>query len=260
MTTDEKVLVHFDTDIISIYLLKNGGLKKLNTVCANFANYNDYSLWGEFIDSFLFDLAYHMGELDNERVRLYATGIFQQLSREDLAKLVIDIFVNHGLNFNVIYPDLEKFYLEKGQELYGTKNIMEGLVCQEFRSVVVCGSFQHHMDDIGDVMEILQKRKITVLSPWTKKIIPETLGTDFIRLEGQAPLKNNRDTWSHRYEHMEKFRRSDAIIVCNPGGIIGKGAMFELGYMMAISSRVIFTERPRDLSVPFPSEVGLNFS
>ena len=108
-------------------------------------------------------------------------------------------------------------------------------------------------------MDILQKRNISVLSPWTTKIVPETLGTDFILLEGQEPLKNKRDAWKHKLIHMNKFRHSDAIIVCNPDGYVGRGTMFEFGFMVAISKRIIFTERPIDLSIPFPYEVGLNF-
>ena len=58
---------------------------------------------------------------------------------------------------------------------------------------------------------------------------------------------------------MDKFRRADAIIVCNPDGLIGKGTMFEFGFMVALSKRIIFTEQPKDLSIPFPYEIGLNF-
>lgn len=138
------------------------------------------------------------------------------------------------------------------------KNVIKSLIHQEFRKVVICGSFQQHLKEIGDVNTILHSRGITVLSPWTLKVVPETIGTDFILLEGQE-LKNARDSWRHKYEHMEKFRQSDAIIVCNPGGEIGKGTMFEFGFMVAISKRIIFTEEPKDLSISFPYEIGLNF-
>jgi nucleoside 2-deoxyribosyltransferase len=142
----------------------------------------------------------------------------------------------------------------------GSKKVIDGLIHQEFRKVVVCGSFQQHLKYIEDVIAVLHKHNITVLSPWTTKIVPETSGTDFILLEGQEPLKNKRDTWTHRYRHMDKFRQSDVIIVCNPNGYVGKGAMFELGFIVASSKRIIFTEKPSDdLSVPFPYEVGLNF-
>ena len=40
-------------------------------------------------------------------------------------------------------------------------------------------------------------------------------------------------------EFREKFRNVDAIIVCNPGGIVGQGTTFEFGYMIANSKRII---------------------
>ena len=43
----------------------------------------------------------------------------------------------------------------------------------------------------------------------------------------------------------------------NPGGRVGSGTMFELGFMSALGKRVIFTEEPLGMSVSFPCEVGL---
>jgi len=136
--------------------------------------------------------------------------------------------------------------------------MMEGLICQEFRKVVVAGSIQNQLENIGEVMTTLQKRNITVLFPTTTKVVPETLGTDFLVLEGQK-LKNRRDGWRLQYEQMETYKQSDAIIVCNPDGLTGQGVVFEFGFMVAISKRIIFTEKPKNLSIVFPYEIGLNF-
>ena len=136
---------------------------------------------------------------------------------------------------------------------------MKGVVCQEFRKVVICGSFQQYLQDIDKVMVKLQRHNISVLSPWTTKIVPESSGTDFILLEGQEPLKNKRDAWRHKYEHMNKFRQADAVIVCNPDGLIGQGTMFEFGFMVAFSKRIICIKEPKELSITFPYEIGLNF-
>lgn len=259
LITEDKVLVHFNSSNISVYNLQDNTLKILSKERAVFEESSVTEILLEKIDKFLDELEECAGVVNNERIRLYATGIFQKFAQSDQTKLIIHTYVNHGLYFNIVQPDLEQFYLEKSMSIYGSKNIMEGLIYQEFRKVVICGSFQQHLEDIGEVMTILQKHNIISLSPWTTKIVPETLGTDFILLEGQTPLKNKRDAWRHKYEHMDKFRRSDAIIVCNPDGLIGKGTMFEFGFMVAISKRIIFTERPSGLSFPFPYEVGLNF-
>lgn len=255
----EKILVHFHTNKICVYSLSD---KKAQLVHEKIVNFEEIPVIGvllEKVNEFLTYFVKTADKVNNEHVRLYATGIFQQCSYEDQMKLVIQVFVDYGLYFNIVQPDLEKFYLEKSVSLCGSVNIIDGLIAQEFRNVVICGSFQQHLQDIGDVMEILFNHGITVLSPWTTKIVPETIGTDFILLEGQTPLKNKRDAWRHKYEHMDKFRKSDAIIICNPDGVVGNGTMFEFGFMVAFSKRIIFTEMPKDL-IPFPYEVGLNFS
>ena len=103
--------------------------------------------------------------------------------------------------FNIIELKLEEFYLKKSYLYNKTENIIQGLALQEFRKVVVCGSFQEHLAEISRIIEVLTMRNIQVLSPWTDKVVPETLGTDFILLEGQE-LYNKRDAWRHKYEHI----------------------------------------------------------
>jgi len=258
--TEEKILVHFNTSVISIYTLKNNVLKMLGKEHVSFISDSVTEILLGQIDKFLDGLGKCVGKVNNERVRLYATGIFQNFTQSDQTKLIIHCFVNHGLYFNIIQPELEQFYLEKSISIYGSKNIMEGLTYQEFRNVVICGSFEHSLKYIDDVFNVLKKRNITVLSPRTTKVKPETIGTDFILFDYQDGLKNERDTWRHKYEHMDKCRQSDAVIICNPNGIIGsEGTVFEFGFMVAYSKRIIFTEKPKEFSVIFPYEVGLNF-
>lgn len=253
-----KVLVHFSTNDISVYSLNDNMLEVLFKECIHFGEGSVTETMLEKINYFLDKLESCVGVFNNEHIRLYATGIFQKFDQANQTRLIIHVYVYCGLYFNIVPHDLEKFYLEKSKSISGSHSMMEGLICQEFRKVVVCGSFQQHLQDIGAIMTILQNHNIEVLSPWTTKVVPETLGTDFILLEGQV-LINKRDAWRHKYIHMDKFRQSDAVIVCNPDGLIGRGTMFEFGFMVAISKRIIFTEAPIDLSIPFPYEVGLNF-
>ena len=155
---------------------------------------------------------------------------------------------------NVLDKDLKEFYLSNSKN----NNIIEGLVKQEFRSVVVCGSFQQYMKEINELRDLMAKHNIEVLSPWTSNVVEETIGTNFILLEGQE-LENERDAWRHKLDHMNKFIKADAIIVCDPKGVVGKGTMFEFGFMIAHRKRIIFVEEPQNLSILFPYEVGLNF-
>ncbi|MCC8250532.1 nucleoside 2-deoxyribosyltransferase [Saccharothrix luteola] len=195
--------------------------------------------------------------VDHKSIRVYATGVFQRLSQADAASLVNSFYVDTGLYFNIVGPELEQFYAEAGRSTDGSTRILEGVIRREFRKVAVCGSFQNSLRYIEDVIARLREKGAAVLSPLTTKIKPETEGTDFILFDYQDLLKNERDTWRHKYHHMAQFGQSDAIIVCNPGGIVGKGTMFELGFVSALGKRVIFTEEPVGLSVFFPYEVGL---
>ena len=254
----DKIFVHFNTNNISIYQLehKTFRLLKKEQVFFNETLVNNELL--KKIDDFLDELRDVVEVVDNKRVRLYATGIFQEFSQEEQMQLVIHVFVSSGLYFNIVQPDLENFYLDRSFEISGKRNMFDGLINQEFRKVVICGSFQQHMHEIGMVIDCLKKHDIQVLSPWTMNIVPETVGTDFILLEGQE-LVNERDAWSHKYDHMNKFKKADAIIVCNPDGKIGKGTMFEFGFMVAYAKRIIFINEPKEMSILFPYEVGLNF-
>ena len=258
--TEEKLLIHFNTSEISIYILNNDVLKLLSKEPISVDSDSVTEILLEQIDKFLDGLEGYVEKVNNECVRLYATGLFQNFTQSDQTKLIIHCFVNYGLYFNIIKPELEQFYLEKSISIRGSKNIMEGLICQEFKNVVICGSFEHSLKYMDDIIAILKKRNIAVLSPQTTNVKPETIGSDFILFDYQDGLKNERDTWRHKYEHMDKFRQSDAIIICNPNGIIGsEGTLFEFGFMVAYSKRIIFTEKPKDLSVIFPYEIGLNF-
>ncbi|OEJ56732.1 hypothetical protein BGM19_00305 [Streptomyces agglomeratus] len=195
--------------------------------------------------------------VDNKTTRLYATGVFQQLPQPEAAALVNSVYVDTGLYFNIVGPELEQFYLEKGMSACESDDMMEGLIRRELRNAIVCGSFQQSLGYIEDTIAHLCESGTVVLSPRSTRIKPETEGTDFILFDYQDLLKNERDTWRHKYVHMDAFRQTDAVVVCNPGGHVGKGTLFELGFMSALSKRVIFTEEPVGVSVLFPCEVGL---
>ncbi len=255
---DSKILVHFDTNDTSIYQLRGDSISLIKKERVYFNETLIHDELFKKIDYVIKKLKMIIENVDNESVRLYATGVFQEFSEEEQTQLIIHVFVNSGLCFNIVKPDLEQFYIEKSLEKSNEKNIINGIFQQEFRKVVICGSFQQNMQEIGNIINVLNKRNIQVLSPWTMDIVPESLGTDFILLEGQE-LVNERDAWRHKYDHMNKFKKADAIIVCNPEGRIGKGTMFEFGYMVAYSKRIIFTNEPKELSIPFPYEIGINF-
>lgn len=254
----DKLLVHFNTNVTTIYNLKEGVLRKLYDENITFEKNLFANEQLQKIDDLLDTLQKYTNTINNEHIRLYATGIFQTLDQADAIRLINHIYVYYGLYLNIVQPDLEQFYFENSMRVYGHKNVIEGLIHQEFRNVVVCGSFKHSIKEIDAIINILKKHNINILSPTTTKLRPETLGSNFVLFEGQE-LINERDAWRHQYKHISQFTKSDAIIICNPNGIVGKGALFELGYLVAISKRIIFMEEPKNLSFYFPYEVGLNF-
>ena len=256
--TENKLLVLFDTNTVSIYDIKDGILKMLYEENITFERSFIADEKFQNIDGIFDDLKKYTDMINNQYVRLYAIGIFQALGRTEAAGLINHIYVYYGLYFNIIQPDLERFYLEKSVLVNGRESVIAGLVHQEFRDVVVCGSFKHAIKEIDDIIKIMYSQNINVLSPTTTRLRPETLGSKFVLFEGQE-LINERDAWRHQYKHISQFIKADAIVVCNPNGVVGKGALFELGYLVAISKRIIFMEEPKDLTFFFPYEVGLNF-
>lgn len=253
-----KILIHFDTREVTTYSMEAQSLKVLDKSNINLDKNSSIDTIATAVSDFLARLSNQIDFTDISRVKVYATGIYQTLQPEDQDTLIIRVFVNSGLYLYIIPPDLEQFYLDTSRAKLGDANMMQGLITQEFRSVVVAGSIQNHLEKIGKVIEQLQHRHVAVLFPTTTNVVPETLGTDFLLLEGQH-LKNRRDGWRLQYNQMQLYKKADAVIVCNPAGKTGQGVVFEFGFMVANRKRIIFTEQPLNLSVVFPYEVGLGF-
>ncbi|MEU5239789.1 nucleoside 2-deoxyribosyltransferase [Streptomyces lydicus] len=250
-------MVHFDSERVSVYRSWSGKLKLLKRERLAFDDNRAHEVLAERVGEFCARLTEFNEVVDNKTTRLHATGVFQQLPQSEADALVNSLYVETGLYFNIVGPDLEEFYLETGMSACGSNDMLEGLTRREFRNAVVCGSFQQSLGYIEDVIARLRGSGTAVLSPPSTRVKPETVGTDFILFDYQDELKSERDTWRHKYMHLDAFRQADAVVICNPGGRVGKGTIFELGYMSALSKRVIFTEEPQGVSVLFPCEVGL---
>ncbi|MFI1884854.1 nucleoside 2-deoxyribosyltransferase [Streptomyces jumonjinensis] len=259
MAAEGRVLVHFDSESVGVYRFQGAELKLLKRERLAFEDIRAHEVLAEKVGEFCTGLTEFSEVVDNKTTRLHATGVFQQLPQSEAAALVNSLYVDTGLYFNIVRPELEQFYLETAMSACGSNDMMEGLTRREFRSAVVCGSFQQSLGYIEDVISRLRRSGTAVLSPPSTRVKPETVGTDFILFDYQDLLKNERDTWRHKYMHLDAFRQADAVVVCNSGGRVGKGTIFELGYMSALSKRVIFTEEPQGVSVLFPCEVGLEF-
>ncbi|MFD8316234.1 nucleoside 2-deoxyribosyltransferase [Kitasatospora purpeofusca] len=255
--SEGRTLVHFGSERVTVHRHQGRALHPLTKDPLPFAAGLDGEALAERVSEYCAGLTQYAEAVDNKTTRVHATGIFQQLPQPEAAALVNSVYVDTGLFFNIVAPDLERFYWDTALAAGGSDEMVDGLVRRELRTAVVCGSFQQSLGPIEATIARLRESDTEVLSPRSTRIKPETEGTDFILFDYQDELKNHRDTWRHKYLHMDAFRRADAVVVCNPGGRVGSGTVFELGFMSALGKRVIFTEEPQGVSVSFPCEVGL---
>lgn len=121
---DSKLLVHFDTNDTIIYQLKGDSISLIKKERVYFNETLVHDELFKKIDYVIQKLKMIVENVDNESVRLYATGIFQEFSEEEQMQLIIHVFVNSGLCFNIVKPDLEQFYIEKGLEISNEKILL----------------------------------------------------------------------------------------------------------------------------------------
>lgn len=260
---NKKIFIHINSSKVYVYTLNDDKLKSIFSKKIDFENgfdkengLSESKL--EELDDFLGTLTKYTNTIDSESVKLYVTGIFQNLKPLAKERLINYIYINHALYFNIVLEDLESFFIKRGSLYSNTKNIMNGIVIQEFRTIVICGSFRRHIDDIGCLIEKFKNKQIKILSPFSIDITMKSKNAEFVLFDGEE-VKNERDTWRLKYEHMQKFKQADAIIVCNPKGYLGEGTLFEIGNISALGKRIIFMENPANFTIHFPYEVGLNF-
>jgi len=126
-------------------------------------------------------------------------------------------------------------------------NMVHGIHRQEFRSVVLSGSFRKHLDYILTVKKQLTGKGVHILSPRFEE--PKNPSEDFVVFDGEkgmAPLELER-------YHLSMIDRADA-----PGGYVGTSSLIEIGYAQAHDKRIIFTDKPTEFMLnTLPAEIGL---
>ncbi len=131
-------------------------------------------------------------------------------------------------------------------------NLINGASRQEFRHVVISGSFRKHLEYILKVRKQLVENGTEVLSPRFTE--PKNPGEEFVVFsgeEGMSPLELER-------HHLCSIEECDALIVCDPDGYVGASALIEIGYAQALGKRIIFVEKPGEFMLnTLPAEIGL---
>ncbi|MGK2348664.1 Ppx/GppA phosphatase family protein [Actinomyces sp. W5033] len=133
-------------------------------------------------------------------------------------------------------------------------NLIDGVVYQEARSVVLCGSFNRHLEEIGRLADRLRAVGIRVLSPVSTRVVGEVNG--FVLFEGDSMV--NRCTWSVESHHLKAIEAADMVVVCNFDDYVGSKTALEIGYAYKLGKRLVFLkDGPSVADFDVPSEVGL---
>lgn len=222
---------------------------------------------------------YNGGELSYMRLAGYAitaNDIFEdmnhpnKISLEDFAKR------NHDVFKSVTLKQLEDLMPNDPRWMHGARacsaiaqaisqhfgvsyiipsdsNMAHGITRQEFRKVVLSGSFRKHLNYILAVKKQLAAQNVEVLSPRFDE--PKNPGEEFVVFQGEeglSPLELER-------HHLNMIEECDALIVCAAKGYVGASALIEIGYAQALGKRIIFTEKPEEFMLQtLPAEVGLS--
>ena len=145
---------------------------------------------------------------------------------------------------------VEKFQVEK--LVPSDSNMIDGAIKQEYRSVVLIGSYRKYWSYISKVKQNLLENGVKVLSPRYDTI--KNPGADFIEFEGE---ENMSPLEIMRY-HLSMIGSSDALIVCDVDGYVGASTLMEIGYAHGVGKRIIFTEKSEEYMLQImPAEIGL---
>ena len=130
-------------------------------------------------------------------------------------------------------------------------NIMDGIIQQEARTVVLCGSYNKYIDKITALKDKLVSEGIQVLSPpQNTKVIASIDG--FVVFEDDELV--NHSTLSKELDHIEAMKESDIIIICNYDDYVGESTAVEIGHAIAYRKKIVFLENHKTY---WPVEIGL---
>jgi len=202
----------------------------------------------------IFEDGDHPNQISLEDFSAKNQDVFHSMTLKQLEKLMPkDPLWMHGARACSAIAQAVSKHFCVSQIIPSDSNMAHGIPHQEFRSVVLSGSFRKHLDYILKVKKQLTAQNIQVLSPRFDK--PKNPGQEFVVFqceEGLSPLEFER-------HHLNMIESSDALIVCSLDGYVGASALIEIGYAQALGKRVIFTEKPTEFILQtLPAEVGLS--
>lgn len=133
-------------------------------------------------------------------------------------------------------------------------NMIDGVNIQEARSVVVCGSFNKHLDAISELIKILRECGIDVLSPKNTDVVGTEKG--FVLFKDDNIV--NHCTWSVEALHLKAIEACDVVIICNFDSYVGTKTALEIGYAYKCGKKIIFLEENKIVDdFDIPSEINI---
>ena len=133
-------------------------------------------------------------------------------------------------------------------------NLIDGVIIQEARNVVLCGSFNRHLKRISKLMTDLRERGISVLSPSNTTVIGKKDG--FVLFDGDKMINNCK--WTIENPHVQAIKQCDIVIICNFENYVGCSTAYEWGRAASYGKKVVFLENNEVANgFDFPYEIGL---
>lgn len=102
--------------------------------------------------------------------------------------------------------------------------------------VVICGSFNRHLEHIAELITELKKLGVTVISPKNTEIIGSENG--FMLFKNDKII--NRCTWSVEASHLKAIDECDYVIFCDFDNYLGSKTSLEIGYTKKCGKPILF--------------------
>jgi hypothetical protein len=110
-------------------------------------------------------------------------------------------------------------------------------------ATVISGSYRRHLPGMYRLKRLLERKGITVLSPVGDGAINP--GEEFVLLDAD-PIHDHRLLQDSVFA---KIRRSSFLISFNQDGYVGKAALLEYGYAIALGIQILTLEPAEDPNI-----------
>lgn len=119
--------------------------------------------------------------------------------------------------------------------------------------ISIIGSFRKYYDKIKQVILLLRKNNIEVLSPRFSDITHSIDNFVIFKSDNQELTPEEIQT-----ETLNRILKSDVVYVYNPNGYVGRTTCYEIGVIRTTEIPLIFKERPNDLPILVPKSEIMN--